>query len=353
MSELIKQSLGSSHEHDFDLNNSKFENLLDYDPEDAGSLMTSVFLVLEDDMSVQDAMDHVRNQSLAKNIDEISYILVVDADNILKGGLNVSQLVISKPTDMITSVMYPDIISVSVDTDQEQCALIMERYNLLTLAVTDSYGRLEGIVKIEDMIDVFQDEATEDMYKMVGVDEEEKLLGPFWTSVKSRLPWLCINLMTAGVAALVIVIFESTLTQVIALAAFLPIIAGQGGILGTQTLTLMVRSMALEEISHKHTKRLLIKELSLGLLHGFLLGLIAGTAAYFWQDNIYLSLVVGFSMMGNLAVAGISGVALPLFLRAIKIDPALSSAVVVTTVTDVVGFIIYLGMATLVINLII
>ncbi|MBS19715.1 MAG: magnesium transporter [Chloroflexi bacterium] len=348
MSELIKQTLKSSNQTDPELS-----DLFDDDTEDAGSLMSAVYLVLEDNMSVQGAMDHVRNQSLEKNIDEISYILVVDSEGILKGGLNVSQLVISEPTEMITSVMYPDIISVSADTDQEQCALIMEKYNLLTLAVTDSYGRLEGIVKIEDMIDVFQDEATEDMYKMVGVDEEEKILGPFLTSVKGRFPWLFVNLITAGLAAMVIIVFESTLTKVIALAAFLPVIAGQGGIVGTQTLTLMVRSMALEEISHEDTKKLLIKELSLGLVHGFVLGLIAGIVAYFWQENIYLSLVIGFSMMGNLAVAGISGVALPIFLRAMKLDPALSSAVVVTTVTDVVGFLIYLGMATLVINLII
>ena len=348
MSELIKESLRSSNQ-----NNPEISELLDYDTEDAGSLMSPVYVVLEDNMSVQDSMDHVRNQSLGKSIEEISYILVVDSEKILKGGLNVSQLVISEPTEMITSVMYPDIISVSTDTDQEQCALIMERYNLLTLAVTDSYGRLEGIVKIEDMIDVFQDEATEDMYKMVGVDEEEKILGPFSTSIKGRFPWLFINLITAALAALVIVVFESTLTKAIALAAFLPVIAGQGGIVGTQTLTLMVRSMALEEISHRHTKKLLIKELGLGLVHGFLLGVIAGIAAYFWQENVYLSLVIGFSMMGNLAVAGVSGVALPLVMRALKLDPALSSAVLVTTVTDVVGFIIYLGMATLVINLII
>jgi magnesium transporter len=348
MSELIKESLRSSNQ-----NNPEITELLDYDAEDAGSLMSPVFVVLEDNMSVQDSMDHVRNQSLGKSIEEISYILVVDSEKILKGGLNVSQLVISDPTEKITSVMYPDIISVSTDTDQEQCALIMERYNLLTLAVTDSYGRLEGIVKIEDMIDVFQDEATEDMYKMVGVDEEEKILGPFLTSIKGRFPWLFINLITAALAAFVIVVFESTLTKAIALAAFLPVIAGQGGIVGTQTLTLMVRSMALEEISHRHTKKLLIKELSLGLVHGFLLGIIAGIAAYFWQENVYLSLVIGFSMMGNLAIAGVSGVALPLFMRALKLDPALSSAVVVTTVTDIVGFIIYLGMATLVINLII
>ena len=351
MSEFIKKNHNAT-DVDFELNNSKLTSLEEYDTETAANLMTPAYLILEETMSVQDAMDYVRRQSSEGNFDEISYMLVVDSNKILKGGLNVSQLLTSETSKSISSIMYPDIISVSTDTDQEQCALIMERYNLLTLAVTDYSGRLEGIVKIEDMIEVFQDEATEDMYKMVGVYEGEKMLGPFWTSVKGRFPWLFINLITAALAGLVIVVFESTLTQVMALAAFLPVIAGQGGIVGTQTLTLMVRSMALEEISPEDTKKLLIKELSLGVVHGFLLGLLAGTAAYLWQGNIYISLVIGFSMMGNLAVAGISGVALPLLLRAMKIDPALSSAVFVTTVTDIVGFIIYLGMATLVISLI-
>lgn len=326
--------------------------LIKYEDDDAGGLMTPEFVALYEDMTVSEAMDSIRYSSSAINVNEVSYILVVDGKNGLVGGLNVSRLVTAEPSEYISEVMFPNVISVAADTDQEECARIMERYNLLALPVTDSDGILEGLVKIEDMIDVLQEEATEDMYKMVGVSDEEKVMGPFWQSVKNRLPWLCVNLGTAGVAAIVITLFQSTLSQVIALAVFLPVIAGQGGIVGTQTLTLVVRSIALGEIDSSNAGHLLLKELGLGLVHGVILGLVAGVVAFLWHGNEYLALVVSLAMLGNLVVAGISGVVLPLCLRALKIDPALASAVLVTTVTDVVGFIIYLGLATLSIALI-
>ena len=326
--------------------------LIDYEDDDAGGHMTPQYIALNETMTVRRAIEYIRTTSSDINISEVTYILVVDQQNILKGGLNVSQLVTAENEDYIADVMYPNVISVSADTDQEECALIMERYNLLTLPVVDEKGRLEGIVKIEDMIYVLQEEATEDMYRMVGVAEEEKILGPFWDSVRGRLPWLCVNLATAGLAALVITLFQSTLGQVVALAAFLPVIAGQGGIVGTQTLTLVVRSMALGEISPANAKHLLLKELGLGLVHGFVLGLLAGIIVLIWHGNEYLALVVGVAMLANLCVAGVSGVVLPMSLKAAKLDPALSSAVVVTTITDVVGFLIYLGLATMAISLI-
>ena len=326
--------------------------LIDYEDDDAGGLMTPRYVALKETMTVRKAIEYIRSISAEIDISEVTYILVVDPQNVLKGGLNVSQLVTAENEDYIADVMYPNVISVSAETDQEECALIMERYNLLTLPVVDGEGRLEGIVKIEDMIYVLQEEATEDMYRMVGVAEEEKILGPFWDSVKGRLPWLCVNLATAGLAALVITLFQSTLGQVGALAAFLPVIAGQGGIVGTQTLTLVVRSMALGEISPANAKQLLLKEFGLGLVHGVILGLLAGLIVLMWHGNEYLALVVGVAMLANLCVAGVSGVVLPLSLKAAKLDPALSSAVVVTTITDVVGFLIYLGLATAAISLI-
>ena len=326
--------------------------LIDYDDDDAGGLMTPRYIALNETMTVRKAIEYIKSTSAEIDISEVTYILVVDPQNVLKGGLNVSQLVTAENEDYIADVMYPNVISVSAETDQEECALIMERYNLLTLPVVDEKGRLEGIVKIENMIYVLQEEATEDMYRMVGVAEEEKILGPFWDSVKGRLPWLCVNLATAGLAALVITLFQSTLAQVVALAAFLPVIAGQGGIVGTQTLTLVVRSMALGEISSANAKHLLLKEFGLGLVHGFILGLLAGLIVLMWHGNEYLALVVGVAMLANLCVAGVSGVILPLSLKAAKLDPALSSAVVVTTITDVVGFLIYLGLASAAISLI-
>jgi magnesium transporter len=223
----------------------------------------------------------------------------------------------------------------------------MKRYNIHRLPVVNRSNVLVGVLKLENMMDVLEEEATQDMYRMVGVGEEEKALDPFWRSVRSRLPWLIVNLGTAMLAGLVVTLFQSTIVQMIALAAFLPVIAGQGGIAGTQTLTLIVRSLALGDVSPTDAKRLLLKEVGLGLVHGLALGLLVAVIAYLWKGNAVLALVVGVSM---LVVAGFSGVVVPLGMRAMRLDPVLSYAVAVTTMTDVIGFLVYLGLASAVIT---
>lgn len=328
-------------------------SLLDYAEDNAGGLMSSEFIALDSDMTVSEALEFVKHSARILNVEDLSYLLVADTNGLLQGGLSLSVLVAALPEERLWRLMYRDVISVSVDTDREDCARLMDRYNLLTLPVVNDMGKLVGIVRIEDMIYVLQEEATEDMYRMVGVGGEEKILGPVWQSVRSRLPWLCVNLGTAVFAGLVITVFQSTIAAVVALAIFLPVIAGQGGIVGTQTLTLIVRSMALGEISTAHAGRLLIKEIRLGMINGLVLGLLSGVIAMIWQGNWFLALVVGVAMMGNLVVAGISGVLVPLGLKSLRIDPALASAVAVTTVTDVVGFLIYLSLATATMSLII
>ena len=219
----------------------------------------------------------------------------------------------------------------------------MERYDLQSVPVTDDAGRLLGSISVGEIMDVVEDEATEDMYRMIGVHEAEKVAGSFWRSVRGRLPWLCVNLGTALAAGLVVTMFESTMAQAVALAAFLPVIAGQGGIAGTQTLTLIVRSIALGELVSGGTWRLLGKEVGLGIVHGVVVGALVAAIAFGWQ-------VVGAAMFANMVVAAVSGVIVPLGLRALRIDPALASAVAVTTLTDVIGFLIYLGLAALMIR---
>jgi magnesium transporter len=228
----------------------------------------------------------------------------------------------------------------------------MQRYNLTNLPVVDDDGKLVGVLKLENMMDVIEDEATEDMYRMVGVDEEEKPLGPFWESVRSWLPWLSVNLGTLVVAGLVITMFESTLTRVVALVAFLPIIAGQGGIAGTQTLTLIVRSLALDEITTASARRLLLREIGLGLVHGLALATLVGVIALAWKGSEYLAMVVAAALVANMVVGGVTGVLVPLGLKAMRIDPALASAVAVTTATDIIGFLVFLGLASATIGLI-
>ncbi len=326
--------------------------LLEYKDDAAGGLMTPELIALRDSMTVSQAMSFVRRWAKELHTEDISYLFVVDSNQMLKGGISLAQLVLAQPYQLINLLMDTDVISVLVDTDQEQCARLMERYDIHTLPVVDDDEKLVGVLILEDMIDVVEDEATEDMYRMIGVDRSEIAHGPFWRSVRNRLPWLCVNLGTAILAGLIITLFQSTLSMAIALAAFLPVIAGQGGIAGTQTLTLIVRSLALSEISPRSAKRLLLKEAGLGLVHGAVLGVLVGGIVLGWKGNEYLALVVGLAMMANLIVAGISGVFVPLSLRALRVDPALASAVAVTTITDVVGFLIYLGLATLAIGLI-
>ena len=327
--------------------------LLEYEDDDAGGLMTPEFLALHEEMTVAEAMAFVRRWSSELDPEDVSYLLVIDGDGVLKGGLSLAELVLARPYQRVSILMRQNPISVPVDTDQEHCARLMEHYNLHKLPVVDDRSRLAGVLNLADMMEVLEDEATEDMYKIFGVDEEEKAMGPFWRSVRGRLPWLCVNLATAMLAGFIVTLFQSTLVQAVALAAFLPVIAGQGGIAGTQTLTLIVRSLALGEISSDNGKRLLAKEIGLGLVHGVALGALAGIVALVWKGSEYLALVVAVAMLANLVVAGASGVLVPLGFRALRIDPALASAVAVTTFTDVIGFLVYLGLAALLIRLIV
>ena len=329
--------------------------LLEYDDDDAGGLMTPEFVALRETMNVGQALDFVRlwAREVGPDPEYLHYLFVVDWDGALKGGLSLAQLVLASRSQFVSLLMDEDIISVGVETDQEEAARLMERYDIFNLPVVDDDGRLVGVVWLDDMIRVLDDEATEDMFRMIGVAEEEKALGPFWRSVRNRLPWLVVNLGTAVLAGFVITLFQSTMGQVVALAAFLPVIAGQGGIAGTQTLTLIIRSITLGEVSPANTRRLLLKEFGLGLVHGLALGLVVGVIAFIWKGSEYLALVVGIAMAANLVVAGISGVIVPLGFRALRIDPALSSAVAVTTLTDVLGFLVYLGLATAAIGLIV
>ena len=326
--------------------------LMEYEDDAAGGLMTPAFVALRDTMTVLQAMAFVRRWAEDLGPEDVFHLFVVDGHGALAGVISLAQLVLAKPYQHVSLLMDHDVISVTAETDQEHCARLMERYNLRNLPVADGDGKLVGVLKLEDMIDVVDDEATEDMFRMFGVGEEERVLGPFWRSVRGRLPWLCVNLGTAMLAALVVTLFESTLARALALAAFLPVIAGQGGIAGTQTLTLIVRSLALGEISRGATRRLLAKEVGLGLVHGLALGLLVGLIVLVWHRSGYLALVVGAAMASNMVIAGAGGVLVPLGFRALRIDPALASAVAVTTITDVVGFLIYLGLAAATIGLI-
>ena len=321
--------------------------LLGYPDDTAGGLMVADYPVVSDYMSAGIALDVLR--LLGRRAEEFGAIFVVDADGRLLGYITVTRLALSPTEEIVGDIMRPEIVSVPVSTDQEECARLMERYDLRHLPVVDPKHKLIGIIHVEAVVHVMEEEATEDMFRMAGL-AGERVLSSLGNSVRSRLPWLITNLGTVFLAALVINLFESTRAKVAVLAVFLPVVAGQGGIAGTQTLTLVVRSMALGEISRHSGIRLIGRELLLALVHGLLLAVAVGVAAYFWKGSIMLGVIVGVAMLGNMLVAGLAGSSVPLLLKRFGMDPAVSSAVFVTTFTDVLGFLIFLGMAALLIE---
>jgi magnesium transporter len=321
--------------------------LLQYPDDSAGGRMALEYLVVKDDATAADALDTLRQQE--PEVKDIRSVFVVDAEECLLGELSVARLALARPKTKVRDIMDPDIVFVTSETNQEECARVMEHYNLDQLPVVDEDRRLVGVIMSEDIIEVVEEEATEDMYKLAGIPGE-RVFGPLYISMRNRLPWLSINLVTTFLAALVISIFESTIARVVTLAVFLPVVAGQGGIGGTQTLTLVVRSMALGEISRRGGFRLLRREISLGVIHGLLLGVAVALLAYIWKGNYMLGAVLGMAMVGNMFIAGLTGAGIPLLLTRLRVDPAVASAVVVTTCTDVFGFFLFLGLATVLVG---
>ena len=218
------------------------------------------------------------------------------------------------------------------------------------MPVVDHIGRLLGIVTVDDVMQILRDENTEDIHKLGGVGEGEKLNGTLKESVRSRLPWLLVNLLTAILASAIVGLFEGTIEKVVSLATFMPIVAGMGGNAGTQTLTVMVRGLALGELDYKHIKKVLFKEIGIGTITGISIGCIIAVLGYMWEGNIIFGLVIGIAMVLNMIVATLSGFTVPIVLKKIKVDPALASSVFVTTFTDVLGFFFFLGLATLFIH---
>jgi magnesium transporter len=242
--------------------------------------------------------------------------------------------------------MTPEVTSVRVDTDQEEVARQVASYNLLAVPVVDEENKLVGVVTVDDVIDVIKDEATEDLLRLAGVSGDERVTTPPGEAFRKRLPWLLANLVTAFVAASVVALFEGTIRQVTALAIFMPIVAGMGGNAGTQTLTVIVRGLALGELSWASAKKALAKEALVGLGNGFALGLVAAGVAWATKADPVLALLLGMAMVCNMFVAATAGTLVPLGLKAMKVDPALGSSVFITTFTDVVGFASFLGLAT-------
>lgn len=323
--------------------------LLSQEPDTAGALMTDRFVVAEPDTPVAELKS--RLAALDQHRDRLSYLYVLAPEGGLDGQISMVELALAPQNATAADIATPLTASISLDTPTQECARLRRHYNLNQLPVIEG-NQLIGVILPDELLGVTVEEDTRQMLQVANVSGE-RADGPMAASIRTRLPWLTINLATTFLAAATISLFESTLAQLVVLAAFLPVVAGQGGIGGTQTLTLIVRAIALGELVGVRAKRLLVREAILGLLHGIWLGLLVAAIAVIWQDNLGLALVLGFAMLGNMVIAGTVGAGVPLLMRRVGIDPAVASAVVVTTFTDVFGFLLFLGIAQAAISLLV
>ncbi len=318
--------------------------LLSYPEDSAGAYMTTEYALLRQDDTVREGLEQVRLQAPRK--ENVYYIYVIDPTFHLVGFISLRRLIMAQPGSRIRDVMDKQVISVQVDEDIEAVAQKVMHYDFLAMPVVDADNRLVGLITFDDLYDVIHEEAAEDMYYLANLDTDETIDSRALRSVKLRVPWLMFNLLTALLVATTVELFSDAISQFVALASMMPIVALVGGNAGNQSLTVVVRALALGEISLQQNWKVLIKEVGVGMLNGFLVGAVMAIIAYVWYKNLWLSLIIWAAMTLNLVIAGLFGSMVPIFLRKMKLDPALGSSIFVTTATDVGGFFIFLGLAT-------
>ena len=322
--------------------------LLSYKPDTAGGIMATEFVTIEENYSVEEALKYLQKE--APEAETAYYLYVVDSNEILKGVVSLRDIVCNDFNTKISDITNTNVITVTYDMDQEEVANKFEKYGFLTIPVVDDNDKILGIVTIDDIVEILQEETTEDIHRLGGIDKEERVDGTLGESIKSRLPWLIVNLITAILAAAVVGVFEGTISQVVTLATFMPIVAGMGGNAGTQSMTIVVRGIALGELTGDNAMKVFIKELLVGLTTGIAIGAIISVLGFIWEGNYVFGIVIGVAMILNMMVATMAGYIVPVILKKLKVDPALASAVFVTTVTDVLGFFFFLGLATIFIS---
>lgn len=318
--------------------------LLQYPDDTAGGLMTPAVVTLRRDWRALEALEELRRMGPAA--DSAYYLFVTNRAGVLQGVVGLRDLVVAAPETVIEAMMDPNVISVPVTADQEFCARTLSRYGFLALPVVDEGGRLVGVITADDLIEVAENEATEDMYRMVGISGEERVFGPLRFSVVKRLPWLAVNMVTLFVAITVVNAFEWVIASMVALATFLPLVSGEAGNAGSQTTTVIVRGMALGEVDVRNGMRALAKELAAAAINGLVIGIGTGAVIYVWKGEPVIAVAAAIAMVLNFLVGALAGVLVPLGLKVLRVDPALASAAFVTAVTDTLGFLFFLGIAT-------
>jgi len=327
---------------------SELRNAELYPESSAGRVMTTSFVALDEKMSAQEAIDSIRAAGDA--VESILYLYVVDDLQRLRGVVPIRRLVASPASRSCGDLMIPDPIRTPPEADQEEVARLVARYDLLAVPVTDVDDTLLGVITVDDVIDVIHEEATEDMYHLAGLSDEDRIFSSARRSIAKRLPWTLVNLVTVFLAAQVVGLFESTLTRLVPLAVFLPIVAGMGGNGGIQTLTIITRAIALGEIEFSSGLRAVLKEAGVGLVMGAIAGTLSAGFAWLWMGNATLGLVLFTALVVTMMVASLLGAAIPLGLKALRLDPAVGSGPLVIFVTDATGFFTFLGIATLLID---
>lgn len=336
---VTRQIISSMDDHD----RQRLQAVLSYPEDTAGGLMNTDTITIRPDVSIDVVLRYLRIRKQLPNMtDSLS---VVGKNDDLIGTLPLSTILTSNPDLKVSEVMQSSSHAVLADIPAVEVAAQFELHDLISAPVVDESNILLGRITIDDVVDVIRDEADQDLMRMAGLDEEDDMFAPIIPSASRRAVWLGINLATALLASWVISLFEATLDQIVALAILMPIVASMGGIAGNQTLTLVIRSMALGQLVQSNTRWLLIKEVTVGALNGILWAIVVATVTYFWFGNLDIGYIIAAAMVINLIVATFCGVTLPLLLKRMGVDPALAGSVLLTTITDVIGFVAFLGLA--------
>ena len=318
---------------------------MSYEDDQVGAVMDFEQVSVRADVACEVVLRYLRRfESLPDHTDKI---FVIDENDVLIGVLPIRTLLVSDPEEMVETVMATDVVRFRPTDNVEEAAQAFERYDLVTAPVVDEDKRLIGRITIDEMVDVIREESEADMLNMAGLQEEEDLFAPIWDSVRNRWVWLAVNLCTAFVASRVIGAFEGSIEKIVALAALMPIVAGIGGNSGNQTITMIVRAMAMGQLSGLQASRLLKKEVGVALVNGLIWGTVMGTVSWLLYGSLGIGLVMVAAMTLNLLLAATVGVLIPVMMEKAGRDPALGSSVLITAVTDSGGFLIFLGLATI------
>ena len=339
---LVKKTVKSLDKQ----NQDRLSKVLSFPDDTAGGLMNIDTINVRANVTVEVLLKYLR--SLKKLPEQTDIVFVTDIMNKYYGFVSIQDLLVTNTGTLISDIMTKDNNIIEPDTTQHEVARIFENADLVSAAVVDRDGILLGRITVDDVVDVIREEADDSVLNMAGLNKDDDIFAPIIQSTKRRSLWLGANLLTAIMAAAAIGIFEATIEKVVALAILMPIVASMGGIAGMQSLALVIRSQALDQIGSSNSRLLILKEASIGVLNGLLWSSIVALAVYFWFESVFLGIVIASALLINLIIGAISGVSLPLILARLKIDPALAGGVILTTITDIVGFISLLGIATLI-----